>query len=1222
MGQLVSLYSQDKKISGVVNSYKHVEAIGTSPHDNVTLSDVSGLAIGDTVLLVQMKGAIINVPETGDFGSFKDFFGAPGMSEFMIIESINTGTRNVVFTANIINDFDPKGFVQLIRVPFYNTATVTSTLTCQPWDSTSKTGGVLVMIIGRTLSLNANIDVSGKGYKGGSVTPGDGLCISSGSGLNDFGYPESNSNSGYKGESVTSRAFIDLGNIPPIYPDYAKGKGANLSGGGGGNGRFSGGGGGTNWGLGGKGGKETPTCAPNNDGGIGGLTIKFTDIDGGFFMGGGGGSSTYATGVTSATPGAAGGGIVIIICDTLKGNDNKIIAAGGSPNTSYPSIPAGTNAGAGGGGGGGSIAVYLQSYSSSTTGTITLSVDGGQGGNTLNAWGEGGGGGSGLILTNNITAPAYVTQSYKGGAGGSRNPGPVTGAAGTDGEALLTYSPTLNGFLYNSIRSAVTGDQIDSICSDTPFGVISGTIPFGGTFQWQISTVAIPADDADWSDIASATSKDYSPGLLTQTTWFRRVVTQVGTPTIVDKSKPVKIIVQPFIKNNIIGNPDTICYAQNPPAIISKATLQDGNGIYSFKWEKSTDNSTFTDPANNDSIDTYTPEPGLTQTSWYRRIVTSGRCQDKSASVKMTVLDTIKNNRILVPAQDICYGMTFTNLTGTTPSTGTALGGGDNSYRYLWISSINGATWGPAPGTNNLADYDPAELAEKAPKNEYKYMRVVKSGMHDVCADTTSMLLLRDYPVLTNNKVITAAQNICSGSAPSLLTGSDPLNGDGTYVYIWQDSSKASPAWTDISGATQRDYQPPALTDTTSYRRKVTSSACSDISKSVRINVHKPLTNNIISLISGLTDTTLCDGANPNRFNALLPAGGTNIPGDYAYEWQYSTDNSTWTAVATAGTSQGYDPPALNATTYFRRKVISGACIDISAATLKVAVLPLIANNTLNDPAVICKGYVPTLITGATPTGGDGSYIYLWEQSSDGGTTWSNAAGVNNDPTGSYQPPALTIPTKYKRKVTSGAAGCCSAVSNIVEVKLHTTPSSAIYAGADTVLYSFDNFFVMQASPIFAYETGKWTLLSGAGDFTNDTKYNTEVRNLSDNANMFLWTVTNGPCINKDSVTISVAPIKIPEGFSPNGDGTNDYFEIWGLDTDNQDVELSVVNSAGTEVFHSTNKNSQQWSLWDGKTSGGNDLPEGTYYYILKLESKYTEAAPYKKSGFIVLKRK
>src|SRR5512133_3679264 len=120
-----NLFSQDKKISNVINIYRRIEAIGTSPKDNVTLNDVSGLAVGDTVLIIQMKGAVINVPEDGNYGSYKDLIGMPGLSEFMIIESIDTGTRNVVFTSNITNNYNVLGRVQLVRVPYFNSATVT-----------------------------------------------------------------------------------------------------------------------------------------------------------------------------------------------------------------------------------------------------------------------------------------------------------------------------------------------------------------------------------------------------------------------------------------------------------------------------------------------------------------------------------------------------------------------------------------------------------------------------------------------------------------------------------------------------------------------------------------------------------------------------------------------------------------------------------------------------------------------------------------------------------------------------------------------------------------------------------------------------------------------------------------------------------------------------------------------------------------------------------------
>jgi gliding motility-associated-like protein len=392
------------------------------------------------------------------------------------------------------------------------------------------------------------------------------------------------------------------------------------------------------------------------------------------------------------------------------------------------------------------------------------------------------------------------------------------------------------------------------------------------------------------------------------------------------------------------------------------------------------------------------------------------------------------------------------------------------------------------------------------------------------------------------------------------------------------------------------------------------------------VNVHKPLVNNIVSLLSGGTDTTICDGANPNRLPGTLPSGGTNLPGDYAYEWLSSSDNSTWNPVASSGTSQGYDPPALNVTTYYKRKVLSGACIDISAATIKVTVLPLIANNTLTTPAVICKGSSPKdPLTGSTPTGGDGIYKYLWEQSIDGGTTWTAATGVNNDPSGNYQPPSLSVPTKYKRKVNSGAGNCCTDISNIIEVQINSLPTTVADAGTDDVANSpFKDYTLNANMPNPSYETGVWSSIQGSKDFADDKLPTTKVYGLAER-NIFIWKITNYPCISQDTVTILYENIVIPEGFSPNGDpnNINEYFEILGLDTLSQEIDLSIVNSAGSEVFHSTNKDGNEWKLWDGKNSKGIDLPEGTYYYILKVVYKeFNSNETEKYSGFIVLKRR
>jgi len=1135
-------------------------------------------------------------------------FGTPGAYEFLKIQSVDTGTGEIQFTRTVfINTYNVTGNVQLIRVPFYDSPEVTATLTSQPWNGMTGTGGVLAMMVGKKLTLNADIDVTGQGFAGAPGVAGIGECVFTNIPANSLdSYNLTWNNAGLKGEGVA--IHDDAGVL--LYPAHAKGQGRNFTGGGGGNGRFSGGGGGSNRGKGADGGIENALqCTTDpRDGGFGGMNIIGTVIQEGLFLGGGAGASTQASGST-ASAGGSGGGIVIIIADSIDGN-NYIIRSNGI--TALNSV---SDAGAGGGGAGGSVALSFQVFKS----PAGIATNGGDGGASPGGSGEGGGGGGGLIWLSTPDMPAIISgASVVNGLPAPTNP--VEGM----GEIKYNYFPNFNGFLFNVIRSKATGNQVDSVCSNTLYGQIIGTIPVGGTppytFQWQSSTTSALAGFST----ATGTNNqlNYTPPVqLIQTTWFRRVVTDLGA-AITDISLPVQIIVHPNIKNNVIGNADILCFGQNADEMNSVLALQDGTGIYEYKWESSTDNSVFTDALA--STAGFLPPAPLTQTTWYRRIVNSGACIDVSSPVMINVLDLISNNSILTLPQEICEGMTFTSLAGSAAAT---LSGGDNTYRFLWESSNDNSVWTTATGTNNSTDYDPDEAASYFPGQQY-YRRIVYSGSDDVCRDVSAPVILNEYPVITNNLIAPADQTICSGSSPVMLNGSVPLNGKGagSYLYTWQDSTK-NHSWTDISGfinSADQNFIPPVLTDTTRYRRIVNSSACSDISKSVLVKVHKPVSNNTISLLSGgLADTTICSGATPHRITGLTATGGTNIAGDYSFQWSSSPDNITWTDIS-ASNGIEFQPLMLTGTTWFRRRAVSGECSSESGP-VKITVLPVITNNSIAGDQTVCKSDTPELLAqapGQTLAGGAGTYSYLWEQSTDR-IVWNPAAGTNNQPNGSYQPPVMTRTMNYRRKINSGANDCCTSTSNVLELVLDSLPvGSAINAGPDTIIYSFDHIVQLVADPPITGGTGKWTLVSGTGSFGNETDNNTKVTGLSMGLNTYLWTVTRGACKMEDEVNVSVYDLVIPEGFSPNNDpgGYNNTFRINGLDLPNQTAELIVINGAGTEVFRTSNINGNEWSDWDGKNSKDVDMPEGTYYYLLKLTSR-GNGQVFRKSGFIVLKR-
>ena len=167
---------------------------------------------------------------------------------------------------------------------------------------------------------------------------------------------------------------------------------------------------------------------------------------------------------------------------------------------------------------------------------------------------------------------------------------------------------------------------------------------------------------------------------------------------------------------------------------------------------------------------------------------------------------------------------------------------------------------------------------------------------------------------------------------------------------------------------------------------------------------------------------------------------------------------------------------------------------------------------------------------------------------------------------------------------------------------------------------TFDYLIPLKASVPLAHEQGEWSVVSGSGDFDDKNANETNVRNIALGINTFKWVVTNGKCRLEDLVNINVISLVIPGGISPNGDNINDSLIINGLDLVNQVAELTIVNGAGTLVFSTSNRNGSTWQNWDGKNSSGVELPEGTYYYMLKVTSPRTKLTV-PRSGFIILRR-
>lgn len=269
---------------------------------------------------------------------------------------------------------------------------------------------------------------------------------------------------------------------------------------------------------------------------------------------------------------------------------------------------------------------------------------------------------------------------------------------------------------------------------------------------------------------------------------------------------------------------------------------------------------------------------------------------------------------------------------------------------------------------------------------------------------------------------------ICAGQTPNLLTASQPKGGDGTYIFLWEKSTDNA-NWTDASGTQLRTFQPPALNQTTWYRRIVTSNGVFDTSRVIQVFVYPVISNNTIYGID-----TICYNNHAKLITAAQPTGGNNA--SYIYQWQSRDSESIWSNMGATRTSNTpLDPGVLTKTMYYRRLVSSTAYCADTSNTDKITVLPSILNNGFaTSDTSICLNQSPGQLNALTPGGGDGTYSFSWQYKPASGN-WTSLASSN---VLRYTAGVLTNETLFRRIVYSGNDKACIDTGTVKTV--HTMP--------------------------------------------------------------------------------------------------------------------------------------------------------------------------------------
>jgi len=177
----------------------------------------------------------------------------------------------------------------------------------------------------------------------------------------------------------------------------------------------------------------------------------------------------------------------------------------------------------------------------------------------------------------------------------------------------------------------------------------------------------------------------------------------------------------------------------------------------------------------------------------------------------------------------------------------------------------------------------------------------------------------------------------------------------------------------------------------------------------------------------------------------------------------------------------------------------------------------------------------------------------------------------------------------YQLTVTDENGCSGSAQTEVFEqgptADFHVHPS---LNGRPTTIFSFED---LSSPGIVPINTWLWDFGDGHIELNQNVSYG------FDAIGTFPVTLTiqdEMGCEEKfTQIVTTTVDFKIPQGFSPNGDGINDVFEIAGLDL-LSGVTIQIFNRWGGIVFESSNYG--PGNFWDGK-----DSPDGTYFYVLKL---------------------
>lgn len=269
----------------------------------------------------------------------------------------------------------------------------------------------------------------------------------------------------------------------------------------------------------------------------------------------------------------------------------------------------------------------------------------------------------------------------------------------------------------------IAGDE--SVCEGYDPALISSAAPATGSpndtllYQWEYSNDALT-----WADVSAATAETHDPGIINQTTYFRRGAFWAVCTNRIYSNTATKAVDENITSAGSISGGENSCGSFDPALIGSSSVPSGGSGAVEYRWQQKHPGSGWTVIAGATGP-IYDPLP-IGQTTWFRRQAKTATCDIASCCTGNWLSSNVVIKNVWANYTD--GGTIAGDESATGPYNPVTIenlmppnGGRGPVYEFQWEKNT-GSGWQEIPGASSL-DYNPAVISQTT-----QYRRKARRG--------------------------------------------------------------------------------------------------------------------------------------------------------------------------------------------------------------------------------------------------------------------------------------------------------------------------------------------------------------------------------------------------------------------------------------------------------------------------------------------------------------